>query len=355
MLENPFDSTRKLNPSSAHRVGVAALAVFGVSVMLPRLAFCAEDKATAKTHYEIGTRLYEVREYGKALEEYKAAYVAKPDPAFLFNIGQCLRKLDRNPEAVDFFQQYLRKTPPDDPNRAQAEARIRNIQAGLSSAYDPFDHPTSLKPASPPPQAAAVAAPSAPPIVQSPPAPQSHAKTPAALPPPVPIVPPETPTTGGGITAARRWGSPFVDTTAETTSTGGGITVGKYVVSSAGLTVTDTSTRLVWQRDGAGSRPNCRKDPYCKLDEAKAYCAGLNLDGSGWRLPTRYELKSIVDDTVAKPPTINQTAFPSTPAEWFWTSSPYAGSSGLAWCIYFYSGSSGYNGVGVVHRVRCVR
>lgn len=86
-------------------------------------------KASALAHFETAKRLFEVREYSKALEEYKAAYIAKPDPAFLFNIGQCHRKLGQNEQALDFFQQFLKKTSVDDPNRAQVEARIADIQA----------------------------------------------------------------------------------------------------------------------------------------------------------------------------------------------------------------------------------
>ena len=65
------------------------------------------------------------------------------------------------------------------------------------------------------------------------------------------------------------------------------------------------------------------------------------------------ELRTIVDQTVYGP-AINQTAFPSTPT-WFWTSSPYAGSSGNAWDVYFYLGNSDYSVVGNFNRVRCVR
>ena len=90
-----------------------------------------------------------MREYAEALKEYKAAYVAKPDPAFLFNIGQCYRKLNKNAEALDFFQQFLKKSPPDDPNRAQVEARIRNIEAGVNSDSDPFARADATKPAQP--------------------------------------------------------------------------------------------------------------------------------------------------------------------------------------------------------------
>jgi tetratricopeptide (TPR) repeat protein len=126
---------------------VAFLAAFAA---LDTPALCAEDKSAARVRYEKGTRLYEVREYTEALKEYKAAYVAKADPAFLFNIGQCLRKLDRNAEALDFFQQYLKKIPADHPNRAQVEARIRNIEAGLTAGADPFDQSDTVKAAAPP-------------------------------------------------------------------------------------------------------------------------------------------------------------------------------------------------------------
>ena len=88
--------------------------------------------------------------------------------------------------------------------------------------------------------------------------------------------------------------------------------------------------------------------------EAQAYCAGLTLDGSGWRLPTLTELPSIADFTVAGP-AINQIAFPNTPAEVFWTSSPYAGSSGYAWLGSFNYGGAESADVSNSYRVRCVR
>ena len=102
-------------------------------------AYSAEsEKTVAKAHYETATRFYDLREYAKALDEYKAAYMAKPDPAFLFNIGQCHRKLGNAASAIEFYQQYLKKTGPDDPNRKQAEARIRDIESGHVSDDDPF-------------------------------------------------------------------------------------------------------------------------------------------------------------------------------------------------------------------------
>jgi hypothetical protein len=123
--------------------------------------------------------------------------------------------------------------------------------------------------------------------------------------------------------------------------------------------VKDTLTQLVWQQDGSGTRVGCsgHNNLTCLWAEAKAYCGQLSLGGlSGWRLPTYKELSSIVDFTVASPgPAINQTAFPNTPAEYFWTSSPYAGSSSMAWDIGFKYGNLGYYGLYSDLRVRCVR
>jgi len=138
---------------------------------------------------------------------------------------------------------------------------------------------------------------------------------------------------------------------------GGETIVGNYLVSADGLTVTDTTTKLVWQRDGSGPRAGCGSEGslICTWYEAEAYCAGLNLAGYlDWRLPTKDELLYIVDKTVAEPPTINQTAFPNTPVTWFWSSSPYDDSSANAWSVSFHFGFSGYLDVGYYVRVRCV-
>jgi hypothetical protein len=137
---------------------------------------------------------------------------------------------------------------------------------------------------------------------------------------------------------------------------GDGTNPGQFVVSNDGLTVTDTITGLVWQRDSSGARAGCTNSPGCTLAEAKAYCAGLTLGGlTGWRLPGRFELLTIVDFTKLAP-AIDQTAFPSTTLDWFWTSSPYAGSSdGSAWFVRFSIGDSGGLTVGANSGVRCVR
>ena len=118
-------------------------------------------------------------------------------------------------------------------------------------------------------------------------------------------------------------------------------------VSESGNLVTDDVTGLVWQRY-FDSR-------LFTWDDAKHYCACLELDGTrGWQLPARVELASLVDWTRASP-SIDATAFPSTPNENFWTSSPVTTSPGLAYLVFFLNGHTTYSDVTYEYRARCVQ
>jgi hypothetical protein len=126
------------------------------------------------------------------------------------------------------------------------------------------------------------------------------------------------------------------------------------VVSADGLTVRDTITGLVWQRDTSGPRAGCSDGQGCIWEEAKAYCASLVLGGlSGWRLPAAIELVTIVNFT-ADNPAIDPTAFPNTSTIGAWTSSPCVGAAGAAWAVNVRDGNS-YCATGEPYQVRCVR
>lgn len=55
---------------------------------------------------------------------------------------------------------------------------------------------------------------------------------------------------------------------------------------------------------------------------------------TGWRLPNVKELASIVDRSRVSP-AADPVAFPGTPPEWTWTSTPYAGEPQHAWVVGF--------------------
>ncbi|HXJ21341.1 MAG TPA: DUF1566 domain-containing protein [Polyangia bacterium] len=120
--------------------------------------------------------------------------------------------------------------------------------------------------------------------------------------------------------------------------------------TSAGATVYDAGTRLTWQEFPAPT-------PMTWAD-AKAYCAGslvAALGGTGWRLPTKKELLTLVDFGVARPgPTIDTTALDAT-ADYFWSASPLAGMSASAWRVYFGMGNPEADVMSNTAQVRCVR
>ena len=126
---------------------------------------------------------------------------------------------------------------------------------------------------------------------------------------------------------------------------------GRYVVTNGGTTngtVYDTKTKLTWQQTVPSTA-------YTWAN-AKTYCAGVgaSLGGTGWRLPTCKELQTIVDDSQTNP-SIDTTAFPSTPAAWFWSSSPVAGSPSLGCLVDFYYGLTHNYDISPSNYVRCVR
>jgi hypothetical protein len=119
-----------------------------------------------------------------------------------------------------------------------------------------------------------------------------------------------------------------------------------YTDNSDG-TVTDNVTSLGWEQ----SVPT----KTVTQAEALAYCASLSLAGHmDWRLPSYVELFSIVDPSTFNP-SINGSVFPSTPADYSWTSTLHAGSSDYAWAVDFTNGDPLSIVVSSAKYVRCVR
>lgn len=126
-------------------------------------------------------------------------------------------------------------------------------------------------------------------------------------------------------------------------------------------TVTDFSTSLMWQRCSApAATSDCSASvpsPYT-WDNALAYCNGLALGGhSDWRLPNVKELQSLLDVNKTTDPSIDTSYFPDTPADDYWSSTTFVGSTGMAWYVAFNTGiimSSGNDKRQGLY-IRCVR
>ncbi len=125
-----------------------------------------------------------------------------------------------------------------------------------------------------------------------------------------------------------------------TLGTGGG---SRFAVSDDGITVFDHASGLRWQHAVQGN--------YAASEFMAKWGKLISgLPGTGWRLPTRDELLTLVDRQSAGP-AIDTSVFPNTPIGNFWSSSPSNSGFGT-WCVSFDNGIS--NGPANAATVRAV-
>ncbi len=113
--------------------------------------------------------------------------------------------------------------------------------------------------------------------------------------------------------------------------------------------VKDTTLNLEWEDDKVTKNLNYK--------EAIKYCANLSLRGSGWKLPTQEQLRSIVDKTNFYPSIAS--AFTQTTMRdsnsMYWSSTIYEFNKDAAWLVGFWGGGDHYSTMKYKANVRCVR
>lgn len=99
-------------------------------------------------------KAYDLGDFKRAVEGYKAAYEAKPDPVLLYNIAQSYRLAKDFEQAVFFYRSYMRRLP-DAPNRADVEARVALLEKQLEMQKEAAGAPFGVaSPGTPPPPTA---------------------------------------------------------------------------------------------------------------------------------------------------------------------------------------------------------
>ena len=159
----------------------AVVARAGAAVWLaPRAA--RADAAVARAHFDKGRSYFEVDQYDKAIEEFKAAHVERPDPAFLYNIAECYRRKNEPRDAIVYYRRFLGLAPGKDPSRPMVEKRIADMQT-LAEAQKPDAVP----------EPAPASNPALKPGTPAAPAPDPAASTVLIAPPPAPAPTTEPP------------------------------------------------------------------------------------------------------------------------------------------------------------------
>lgn len=118
-------------------------------------------------------------------------------------------------------------------------------------------------------------------------------------------------------------------------ATDAGYDAGERFMTSAGGSIADSTTGLVWQAMDWGTS-------YTQANAA-SYCTALTLDGSSvWRLPTK-------DEVVAVAPLPGALA-----GSTFWTATP-GPSANTYWYANFATGAAASSGGSNTFHARCVR
>jgi hypothetical protein len=120
-----------------------------------------------------------------------------------------------------------------------------------------------------------------------------------------------------------------------------------YIVDAANGTVTDNRTALMWDQCPRGlSGAACTAGTigtftWQQALDTAATANSVSYKGyADWRLPNVKELRSLVEECRGSP-SINEWAFPATPAVTFWSSSPSSAVVSVAWAVDFDYGNAG--------------
>lgn len=89
----------------------------------------ADARAAAEDHYKKAIGLFNGDQFRAAVDEFKKAHAASPDPLYLYNIAQSFRFAGDAPRALDYYEQFLRAAP-DTPLRSSVAARVADLKAG---------------------------------------------------------------------------------------------------------------------------------------------------------------------------------------------------------------------------------
>ena len=113
----------------------------------------------AREHLSQGNRLYRLREFEKAIEEYKAGALREDANVFLYNLGQCYRQLGKYEEAIWHYERFVSRAQPTGEMKTAIEDFVKQMKAELEKkamTQAPVEPAPDAKPVDPAPPPVAV-------------------------------------------------------------------------------------------------------------------------------------------------------------------------------------------------------
>lgn len=117
------------------RSTILVLAILPVALAAPTAhagPLSKPESAEARSHLALGNKLYGVRSFDKAVEEYKAGALVEAAPVFDYNLGQCYRMLGKYDEAIWHYERFLTRGNPE----GQILNAVKDFLAQMRSELD---------------------------------------------------------------------------------------------------------------------------------------------------------------------------------------------------------------------------
>jgi hypothetical protein len=135
-------SLRKVLWATSLAAGVASAVTFAPTARAADVVVTEE----ARTHFAAGVALLQdpkAPRYEEAYREFKAAYAASPSYKILGNLGLCAMKIERDAEAIQAYEAYLKDAGPDvtAEQRAQIQKDLLTLRSGLVAVNVSSDPP----------------------------------------------------------------------------------------------------------------------------------------------------------------------------------------------------------------------
>ncbi len=137
-----------------------------MGIMLAGPAFADDPLAKPKTtaareHLTQGNKLYRLREFEKAIEEYKAGALRDEANVFLYNLGQCYRQLGKYDDAIWHYERFLSRAQPTGNLKTAIEDFVRQMKDERDKkamTQPPVEPAPELATTTPPPPPVAITA-----------------------------------------------------------------------------------------------------------------------------------------------------------------------------------------------------
>jgi hypothetical protein len=115
--------------------GVLASAALSLPALMTNAsAQTSSPNPDAVAHFNAGTTKFQAQDYAGAIAEWKITESIETSPGLFFNMAVAYKDLGDSKNALLYYQKFLKTAPANDPDRADAQQNVKELQANAQSS-----------------------------------------------------------------------------------------------------------------------------------------------------------------------------------------------------------------------------